>query len=125
MPKILVIDDAEMARTTIRRILENDGYEVFEAHNGKKGLQMVECCAPDAVVTDILMPDMEGLETIRQLVKTKPDLPVIAVTGASHSPYLNMAIKFGAKCGLHKPFKQAELLSAVREAVSDAHPQNT
>jgi YesN/AraC family two-component response regulator len=68
---------------------------------------------PDLVVTDILMPEMEGLETIRQLKEIEPSLPVIAITGSSDTPFLQVALKLGADCGLFKPFKQAELISTV------------
>lgn len=124
MLKILVIDDVDMARATIRRMLEKDGYEVFEAYNGKQGVQMIEQYALDAVITDILMPDMEGLETIRLIVKSRPHLPVIAMTAATNTPYLQMAVKFGAVCGLQKPFRQTELLSAVRKALLKTQPKS-
>jgi CheY-like chemotaxis protein len=124
MKKILVIDDVDMARNVIRRMLEKGGYEVLEAANGKKGLKMIEQHAPDAVIMDILMPEMEGIETIRILTKTKPALPIVVITASIDTPYLQMAIKFGAVCGLYKPFKQAELLSAVRKAL-DYSTRNT
>lgn len=117
MAKVLVIDDIDDARDTIREMLERGGYEVLEASNGKEGLTMIEQHAPDAVVTDILMPEMEGIETIRSIVRTNPELPVIAITAYMDTPYLEVALKLGAVGGLNKPFKQTELLLAVQNAL--------
>ena len=119
MAKILVIDDLDGPRATIREMLQRGGYEVIEAANGKEGQILVEEHAPDVVVTDIFMPEMEGLEAIKQIVKTRPHLPVIAVTASMTKPYLLAALKFGAISGLFKPFMQAELLSAVRKALKE------
>ena len=119
MATILVIDDLDGPRATIREMMQREGYEVIEAANGKEGQILVEQHAPDVVVTDIFMPEMEGLETIKQIVKTRPHLPVIAVTASMTKPYLQAALKFGAISGLFKPFMQAELLSAVRRALKE------
>ncbi len=71
MATILVIDDVNEARATISEMLQRGGYEVIEASNGKEGLIMIDQHAPDVVVTDILMPEMEGLETIKQNSQNK------------------------------------------------------
>lgn len=118
MAKILVIEDQHDVRATIREMLVRGGHEVTEAANGKDGLKMIEKQAPEVVITDILMPEMEGLETIRHIVKTRPLLPVIAYTASITTPYLQAALKFGAVYGLYKPFKQAELLDTVRRALA-------
>ncbi len=117
MKKVLIIDDTPAARATIREMLERGGYDVVDARNGNEGLRMIEEHTPDLVVTDIIMPDMEGIEIIRILRKTKSLLPIIAITGSIETPYLQMAQKFGAVCGLYKPFRQAELLYAVENAL--------
>ncbi len=117
MARVLIIDDIAEARATIREMLERGGYEVIEASNGKEGLRMIEELAIDVVVTDILMPEMEGLETTRHLAKHKAHLPVIAITGSIESPYLEAALAFGAVDALHKPFKQSQLLAAVGKAL--------
>lgn len=118
MAKVLVIDDIDDTRDTIREMLERGGYEVLEASNGKEGMTMIEQHDPDAVVTDILMPEMEGIETIRSIVRTNPELPVIAITASMDTPYLEVALKVGAVGGLLKPFKQTELLLAVQNALA-------
>ena len=119
MATILVIDDVNEARATISEMLQRGGYEVIEASNGKEGLIMIDQHAPDVVVTDILMPEMEGLETIKQIVKTRPNLPVIAFTASITKASLQAALTFGAIAGLSKPFKQAELISTVRKALKE------
>jgi CheY-like chemotaxis protein len=120
MTKILVIDDVDEARTTVGEMLERGGYEVIEACNGREGLKMIEEHDPDVVVTDIIMPEMEGIETIRTLTKIKPNLPIVVVTGSIDTPYLESALKLGAVQGLYKPFKQAELLFAVSKALHNS-----
>ena len=115
MPEVLIIDDIEATRETIREMLERGGYDVLEAAHGKAGLKIMQEHEPDIVVTDILMPEMEGLETIRTLRKNKPHLPIIAITAATDTPYLQFALKFGVVCGLYKPFKQSELLYSIEK----------
>jgi CheY-like chemotaxis protein len=113
MAKILVIDDVAFARNAIALMLKSNGYDVFEAENGKEALDYIESVNPDAVLTDILMPEMEGLETIREIVLAKPNIPVIAMSGAAGSHYLDVAMKLGATTYLEKPFKRAHLLYKI------------
>ncbi|MFQ5603880.1 MAG: response regulator [bacterium] len=100
MATVLVIDDIDDTRDAIREMLERGGYEVLEASNGKEGMTMIEQHDPDAVVTDILMPEMEGIETIRSIIRTNPELPVIAITASMDTPYLEVDLKVGAVGGL-------------------------
>ena len=85
MTQILIIEDVEGARDSIRTTLERNGYEDIMEPNGKKGLEMLEQDAPDVVITDIFKPEMEGLETIRKIVKSNPNILVIAITGYIHT----------------------------------------
>jgi CheY-like chemotaxis protein len=120
MPKILVIDDVETMRDSICQMLRASGYETVEAADGRTGLLMLEQHNPDVVVTDILMPDKEGLETIRELVKSNPQVPVIAMTGAVNHVYLDIALSFGAAGILQKPFGHDELMSVVGSALKNS-----
>lgn len=117
-PRILVIDDVEEVRSTVRRILARNGYEILEADNGRTGLGMIEQHDPDAVIMDIFMPEMEGLETIRRAAHSKPNLPIIAVTGSVETSFLKVALRFGAVYGLYKPFSHKELLETVHQALN-------
>ncbi|MFQ5674872.1 MAG: response regulator [bacterium] len=120
MARILLIDDMRATRATISEMLQRGGYDVIEAENGKEGLKLLAEHSPNAVITDILMPEMDGIETIRAIHKMAPSIPIVAITASSATPYLDVALKMGAARGLLKPFKQAELLSAVEQSFETA-----
>lgn len=118
MAKILIIEDDETVRVVIRRILESKGYDVVEAEDGRQGLEMYRKENVDLVLTDIVMPNKEGLETIRELRQVTPDVKIIAMSGGGrNSPYdyLNLAKKFGADRLFEKPFEWDELTQAISE----------
>lgn len=107
LAKIVVIDDDPALRRTMRKILERGGHEVREAENGLAGLSLVEADRPDVVVTDLLMPEKEGIETIVELSDRFPDVGVVAISGAggaSREGPLVDAELFGADATLSKPF---------------------
>lgn len=107
MAKIVVIDDDPALRRTMRKILQRGGHEVREAENGLTGLSLVEADRPDVVVTDLLMPEKEGIETIVELRDRFPDVAVVAISGAggvSREGPLVDAELFGADATLSKPF---------------------
>ena len=120
MAKILIIDDEEQVRLYLRRILEPEGHEVVEAGNGKVGLQLY-CEEPaDLIITDIFMPEKEGLETIRELRRDFPEVKIIVISGGgrlSKVDFLPMAGKLGALRTMAKPFTRQDMLSAVREVL--------
>ncbi len=116
MSRILVIDDDQMLRRALLVTLKKMGHEVREACDGRAGLQAYGIESFDLVITDLIMPDMEGVETIRALKKLRTDLPIIAISGGGRgSPdnYLLIAKKFGANVVLAKPFDFAALSAAV------------
>jgi len=119
MKTILIIEDVAEARKALCRTLETNGYAVLTAPNGKVGLCRVQDEAVDLVLTDILMPEMEGLETIKAIVKSYPGLPIIAMTGSLSEPFLQAALAFGAVSGLTKPFPPASLLSQIHDALAN------
>jgi CheY-like chemotaxis protein len=120
MARILVIDDLTEAREIVRKMLERGGHTVVEAANGLQAQKLMRQASVDIIITDILMPDMDGLETIRFFRKMRPELPIIAMTGSISEPFMEAAQTFGAVHGLFKPFKQAQLLAAVERALSQA-----
>lgn len=104
--RALVIDDEALSRKCLRDMLELDGFEVSEAENGLDGLNLFEATDFDIVITDIIMPVKEGIETIRAMLAMKPAANIIAITGGGRVPaedFLSMALKFGAKHVLAKP----------------------
>lgn len=120
MAKILVIEDDTNARNAISRTLKRNGFEVITAPDGRRGLKLIEEKELDLVLTDIFMPDMDGLETVRAIAKNKSDLPIIAMTGSIEKVFLAAALKFGAISGLSKPFTPDELLCKVNGALKMA-----
>jgi YesN/AraC family two-component response regulator len=99
-------------------MLSLNGYDVVEAATKNEGIAFYRRYNPDLVLTDILMPEMEGLETIKSLMELSPHLPVIAIAGSSDTPFVDVALKLGASCGLYKPFKQAELIETVSQYIN-------
>jgi DNA-binding NtrC family response regulator len=117
---ILVIDDDDMIRDSIRDVLVRAGYRVTGAANGEQGLEALASQRFDAVITDILMPEKEGVETIIEIRKALPDTPIIAMSGGGRVKNLHplkIATKIGANKSLAKPFDAKELLSLVQEVV--------
>lgn len=117
MVKILIIEDDHELLNALRRTLEIHGYEVLMASDGRKGLEQMAVYTPDVVLTDIFMPGMEGLETIRILATNYPDVPVVVMTGSLDPLFIELSIRFGALHGLNKPFSRDELLMAIEKAL--------
>jgi DNA-binding NtrC family response regulator len=110
MAEILVIDDDRQMRRLLARILKGAGHTIYEAENGRVGMELFRQQRPPLVISDILMPDTEGIETILSLRRDNPDLRIIAISGGSDPLYLDMATKLGASGSLQKPFSPDELL---------------
>jgi CheY-like chemotaxis protein len=123
MARILVIDDEEMVRLTIRQTLEKVGHTVMEAANGREGVDTYKAHGADLVVTDIIMPEQEGIETLITLREMNGALPVIALSGGGRigtTDYLDIARQFGAVRVFEKPFNRKEFVLAVNEALAAA-----
>ncbi len=121
MARILIIDDEPNMLSMLRRMLHQAGHQVSEAGNGTEGIDSYERDPPDLVITDIIMPKKEGIETIIALHRADPDLPIIAISGGGRSggvDFLSSAEKLGAHHTLSKPFRGDQLLSAVSECLS-------
>ena len=117
---ILIIDDDETIRTLLRAILEREGYLVLDAPDGNNGLKQFEESPTDLVITDLIMPGKEGIETIRDLRRKFQDVKIIAVSGGGRigpDCYLKMAKGVGALRTLSKPFDRKVLLKAVEEII--------
>jgi len=116
MAKILVIDDEDRLRRMMRRILAAAGHDVIEAGNGAEGLKQFAAVNPDIVITDILMPEKEGIETIKDLRRANGAVWIIAISGGGSSQnmmFLDFAKALGADTALAKPFRAEELIAAV------------
>lgn len=119
MPHILVIEDDDEVRALITEFLKREGHEVLEATNGLEGTEVFDQNEVDIVITDIMMPAQDGVETIRALKMRDPKVRAIAITGFRGSYNRLPAAEFvGAKHTLVKPFTKEQLLAAVDSALA-------
>ena len=115
---VMVIDDEVLVRDTLRRALEGAGIEVVEAADGNEGLKAYLAKPTDVVVTDILMPEKEGIETIIELKREHPNVKIVAISGGDrtgNTDFLEMAGLLGADRIMQKPFRPKELLATIED----------
>lgn len=122
MAKILIIDDNGEFRTVFKEMLERSGYTVVEASNGEEGIKRYKENPVDLVITDIVMPGKEGLETMLELRRYNPGVKIIAISGGGFEgpgTYLeSAALLGGALRTFAKPFHMEKMLSAIKEVLS-------
>jgi CheY-like chemotaxis protein len=119
--RILVVDDNDDLRATIQALLQADGFDVAQAADGRAALAELRSRPADVVLTDLVMPDQDGIETIVELKKLYPHLKIVAMSGwtsAQGSDYLQVAREIGAAHTLQKPFDPAELSRVLRQLVT-------
>ena len=121
MADILLIEDDDLLRGVLAKTLAHAGHEVIEARDGRQGLELSRVARVNLVITDLIMPGQEGLETIMALRREQPKMPVIAISGgANHTKlYLDIAAKIGARRVLQKPFTPQRLMEVVAEVLKD------
>ena len=122
MARLLLIEDDQTLRRALRIALVKSGYEVVEAGDGHEGLLAFKAQPVDLVITDLIMPEMEGVETIHALRQLSPFLPIIAISGGGRgSPenYLHIAQKLGAAKAFAKPLEPSELCAAVASLLGE------
>jgi len=115
--RILVADDEAGVRGFLRAVLEKGGYEVIEAADGKQALEEARAGRVDLVITDLVMPEQEGIETIQALRKDVAGVGIIAISGAFEGKFLEVARKLGAEAVLTKPVSADLLLAKVAEVL--------
>lgn len=116
MAKILIIDDDEALRRMMTRVLAQAGHQIVEAAHGVEGIKKFRADEPEIVITDIVMPHRDGLETIREIRDAGSDVGIIAISGGgigSGTLYLTISEDFGADAIVQKPFRPTELVAAV------------
>jgi CheY-like chemotaxis protein len=119
---ILVVDDDEAVRKTLARIVAADGHRVIEASNGARALEAMQGAEIDLVITDVVMPEMEGLELLRRMRKQSDPPKVIVISGGGHTAganYLELAELFGAHATMLKPISAAALRATIHHAMLD------
>jgi CheY-like chemotaxis protein len=122
MATILVVDDDPQVCDLLQQILENEGHAVYSALNGVEGISLYRRHRPALVLLDILMPEKEGLETIRDLRKEFPNVMIIAMSAASESAKINLlelASRLGAQYRLNKPFQLKDVIDLVNTALGE------
>lgn len=123
MARILIIEDDDEVRQLLGSLLARSGHEVVEAVDGRDGIHRFRTDPADLVITDLIMPRKEGLETIVELRREHPDLRIIAISGGSRDGrenYLNAAQLCGASLIFSKPFDNRDLLAAVDRLLGSA-----
>lgn len=127
MTCVMIVDDDPCVRNAIKKILRNEPYEIIEAANGCEAVYFFRQTKIDLMITDLVMPEKEGIETILEIRQGFPDVKIIAISGGGKSNtdlYLNMAKDLGAQYILSKPFQIADLLNAVRKLLDQGdHPK--
>ncbi len=118
--RVLLVDDDSAVREFIALVLTGAGFTVEEAGNGMEAMHRLDEQVPDLVITDILMPQKEGIECIREIRGLVPNVPVIAMSGGGggQADYLRMAALLGAAAVLAKPFDPMELVALARRLVA-------
>jgi DNA-binding NtrC family response regulator len=121
MARILVIDDEDRIRRLLRTALEMEGHQVLEARQGNEGLEVIRTTAPDLVITDLMMPDKDGLEVLLALKREAPELKVIAMSGGGKLKMMEpllVAEPLGAFAAVRKPFDLDVMLETVKRALA-------
>ena len=117
--RVLLIDDEPMVRKIVRKMLERAGHEVVDVENGRAGLDRLERAPFDLIVTDIIMPDVEGIEVLMTVRERHPSIAAVAMSGGGRMgnvDFLEVARKLGAAATLEKPFTQDALLKAIDQS---------
>lgn len=119
MPTVLVVDDAVFMRATIKRMLENQEFEVIgEASNGNEAVELYRQLLPDVVTMDITMPGMTGIEAVKAIVTEYPDAKIVMVTALGQQKLIVEAIENGAKDFITKPFNPDQIVQVLQNVTS-------
>jgi len=116
--RVLVVDDAPFLRGMVKYFLSYGGYEVCgEAGSGKLAIEMFQYVRPDLVIMDIIMPDMNGVEAVREIRNIDPSAKILMLSAISNKPVISLALEMGASDFLAKPFKRDAFLQKVRQVL--------
>ena len=119
-PTVLIVDDALFMRMMIRDILSKDGFEIAgEAENGAEAVERFKEVQPDLVTMDIVMPEMDGIEAVKQIMKIDPNAKILMCSAMGQQPLVVEALEAGAKDFIIKPFQPAKVIEAVEKALKE------
>jgi DNA-binding NtrC family response regulator len=117
MARIIIIDDEPSVLTALEQALKSTGHQVILAEDAKKGVREHQSRPADLIITDLYMPDQDGIQTIIQLRRLSPEVPIIAMSGNPKAHILDVAQKLGVHAVLEKPFEFEHLLRVVEKAL--------
>lgn len=116
MPKVLIVDDAAFMRKLLKNILFSGGFDIVgEAENGKQAVELYKKLRPDIVTMDIIMPEMNGIEALKEIKKIDPNAKVVMCTAVGQEQMVKTAIKFGAKGYIVKPFQAPKVIEELKK----------
>ncbi|HJT23277.1 MAG TPA: response regulator [bacterium] len=116
--RVMLVDDASFMRMMLKNILVGSGYEVVgEAENGAKAIEQYKSLKPDLVIMDIIMPEMGGIDAVREIVKANPAAKILMCSSMGQQSLVVEAIQAGAKDFIVKPFQPSNVLEAVKKAL--------
>lgn len=116
MKRVLIVDDASFMRISLRKILENNGFDVIgEAKNGLEAISKYVTLKPDIVTMDITMPEMDGVEALIEIKKQDPTAKVVMISALGQESFVKKAVMSGAKAFVIKPYKEEYVLDTLRK----------
>ncbi len=116
MPKVLIVDDAAFMRKLLKNILFSGGFDIVgEAENGKQAVELYKKLRPDIVTMDIIMPEMNGIEALKEIKKIDPNAKVVMCTAVGQEQMVKTAIKFGARGYIVKPFQAPKVIEELKK----------
>ena len=116
--KVMLVDDASFMRMMLKNILVGSGYEVIgEAENGAKAIEQYKALKPDLTIMDIIMPEMGGIDAVREIVKINPSAKILMCSSMGQQSLVVEAIQAGAKDFIVKPFQPSNVLEAVKKVL--------
>ncbi len=114
MPKLMIVDDAAFMRVSIKKMLEAHDYEIVaEAENGREAVEKFSTANPDIITMDITMPDMNGIEALREIKKMDPNAKVVMVSAMGQETLIREAVLYGASSFIVKPFQRDKLVEVL------------
>ena len=119
MGNVLIVDDSKYLRLMIRKILKRHGHNIVaEAGTGEEAIEQFKLHSPDIVTMDVVMPKLNGLQAVKEIIQINPKANIVIVTALGHEHLVKEALKIGAKDFVIKPFKVEQLVQAVEKALA-------
>jgi len=117
MTRVLVVDDAAFMRSMLRRILEDEGYEIQEASDGDVAIKKYKESKYDLITMDIVMPNVDGVTAVKEIMRIDPEARIIMITALAHKTLVLRALRAGAKDFIVKPFDSTAVIEAVKNTL--------